>query len=275
MKIALIGTSLFLICKLCCGQYYFNDIILLQQTNKMFAVLKYNKINTVTAESMQADNTPTQGFSYKRVIKNDTHLFVTNTSLEATGNTTTLEYYDNSRLVKSDDTTLNVATDVTYSYNSDGAISTIETQTSDTSRNTHSTEIHKWFYTDNIADSMLRIKDGTDTTFVYFKKDDKQNLGEEIWMKRKQIIEHYYYYYDEKNRLTDIVRFNYRAQQMLPDFLFTYYDNGTVSQLTQIPQGSSDYVIWQYLYNDKGLKDKDVLFDKHQQLLGTITYNYQ
>jgi len=62
---------------------------------------------------------------------------------------------------------------------------------------------------------------------------------------------------------------------MLPDFLFAYNNNGTLSQLTQVPQGSSDYITWQYVYDERGLKIKDALFDKHQQLLGTVTYTYQ
>ena len=62
---------------------------------------------------------------------------------------------------------------------------------------------------------------------------------------------------------------------MLPDFLFEYNDEGVVSQLTQIPQGSSDYIIWQYVYDGRGLKEKDVLFDKRKELLGTITYTYR
>jgi hypothetical protein len=45
--------------------------------------------------------------------------------------------------------------------------------------------------------------------------------------------------------------------------------------MTQVPQGSSDYVIWQYVYDERGLKIKDVLFDKRQELLGTVTYTYQ
>ena len=118
---------------------------------------------------------------------------------------------------------------------------------------------------------MLRIKDNADTTFVHFKKDDKQNIIEEVWLKKNRIIEHYFYYYNDASQLTDIVRFNTRAQQMLPDFLFAYNDNGTLSQLTQIPQGSSDYITWQYVYDERGLKIKDALFDKHQQLLGTVT----
>src|SRR5262249_4465011 len=150
-----------------------------------------------------------------------------------------------------------------------------QTQTDDTSMNVYSTELHQWFYTSGIPDSMLRIKEGTDTTVVLFKKDDKQDVTEEMWMKKGKLLEHYYYYYNDQAQLTDVVRFNYKAQQMLPDFLFQYDPTGIISQMTQVPQGSSDYVIWQYVYDNRGLKTQDVLFDKKQELLGTITYYYQ
>jgi hypothetical protein len=256
-------------------QYYYNDIISLKQSNEIYAVLKRNNVTLVTATSVESDNTPTTGFSYKRQITNNGSLVITDISLEATGPTETQEFYANNLLSKSVDSSANVLTTVNYKYNQDGNIDWIETQTDDTSRNMHSVEVHKWFYTNNIPDSMLRIKDNADTTFVHFKKDDKQNIIEELWMKKNRIIEHYYYYYNDLSQLTDIVRFNTRAQRMLPDFLFAYNNNGTLSQLTQVPQGSSDYITWQYVYDERGLKIKDALFDKHQQLLGTVTYTYQ
>jgi hypothetical protein len=264
----------FFILKTSLCQYYYNDIISLKQSNALYNTLKKNNVKLVTALSEESDNTPTTGFSYKKQILNNGALVVTDVSLEATGPTETLEYYTNNLLSQSADSSANVITKVKYEYTQQNNIALIETQTDDTSRNMHSSEIHKWFYTNNIPDSMLRIKDNTDTTVIHFKKDDRYNVIEEIWLKNHRVIEHYFYYYDNKSQLTDIVRFNTRAQQMLPDFLFAYNNNGMLSQLTQIPQGSSDYIIWQYLYDERGLKTKDILFDKHQQLLGTVTYTY-
>jgi len=275
MKGLLATVVFFFIFKIALCQYYYNDIISLKQSNEIYATLKRNNIKLVTAESVESDETPTPGFFYKRQLVNDAALVVTDISLAATGATETLEYYTNNLLSKSVDSSANLLTKVDYRYDKQNRIEFIETQTDDTSRNMHSTEMHKWFYTNNVPDSMLRIKDSADTTVVHFKKDAKYNIIEEIWLRKNKVIEHYFYYYDDNSQLTDIVRYNTRAKQMLPDFLFAYNANGTLSQLTQIPQGSSDYVIWQYVYDDKGLKEKDVLFDKHQQLLGTITYTYQ
>ncbi len=265
----------FFIFKISLCQYYYNDIISLKQSNEIYNTLKKNNVKLVTALSEESDNTPTTGFSYRKQILNNGALVVTDVSLESTGPTETLEYYTNNLLSQSADSSANVTTKVKYGYNQQKNIELIETQTDDTSRNMHSVEIHKWFYSYNIPDSMLRIKDNADTTVVHFKKDERHNVIEETWMKNNRIIEHYFYFYDNKSQITDIVRYNTRAQQMLPDFLFAYNDNGMLSQLTQIPQGSSEYIIWQYVYDERGLKTKDVLFDKHQQLLGTITYTYR
>lgn len=275
MKGAFIIILFFLVFKTSWCQYYYNDIISLKQSNQIYSGLKNNNIKLVTAESLESDNTLTGGFYYKRQIVNNATLVITNISLAATGANETAEYFTNDRLSKSVDSSVNITTRVEYQYNQQGNIDLIETQTDDTSRNMHTTELHKWFYTINVPDSMLRIKDNADTTAVYFKKDERKNIIEEIWMKKDRMTEHYFYYYDNKSQLTDIVRFNLRAHQMLPDFLFEYNSDGTVSQLTEIPQGSSDYIIWQYIYDNRALKMKDVLFDKHQQLLGTVNYTYQ
>ena len=229
----------------------------------------------VSATSMESDNSPTEGFSFSKTIKNNGTLVVTHTEMKAAGASDDYDTYANDLLVKSSDSADKVLTTVEYTYDTEGKIIRVQTQTDDTTMNAHSTELHNWFYSGNTPDSMIRIKDKTDSIIVHFKKDENQDITEELWMKKGRIIEHYYYYYNDKAQLTDIVRFNSKAQQMLPDFLFEYNDNGVVSTLTQIPQGSSDYVIWQYVYDERGLKIKDVLFDKQKELLGTVNYTYR
>ncbi len=256
------------------AQYYYNDIVSLNVSNKLYLNYQKNNIHQVTAQSLEADNTPTPGFSYERQVKNNSDLIITQTALEASGISTTYETYQNNLLVHSVDSNINSFSVVNYIYNSQANIMAIETQTEDTSMDTHTTELHQWFYTGNIPDSMLRIKDSADTTIVHFVKDEKQNLGEEIWLKKNRIIEHYFYYY-EQNRLTDIVRFDQRAKQMLPDFILEHNPDNSLSQMTQVPQGSSDYIIWAYIYDERGLKTKDILYDKHHQLLGTVNYSFQ
>ena len=240
----------------------------------MYLNLKNNNIEKITAQSLEADNTETPGFSFQKIITHNGDLIISNIALEATGASVNTEQYISNYLVRSVDSSPNETTTVNYQYNN-GNINFIRTETDDTSMNMHNPELHKWYYSSNAPDSMLRIKDSTDTTVVHFIKDERQNITEETWLKKNRTIEHYYYYYDDKDRLTDIVRFNLRAQQMLPDYVFEYNADGTISQMTEIPQGSSNYVIWAYIYDERGLKSKDILYSKNHELLGSVTYTFQ
>lgn len=257
------------------AQFYYNDVVNLKASNNLYVNLKRNNIQQVSATSTESDGTPTTGFVYLKLIKNNASLIITHTELETAGVSDDYDTYANDKLVKSYDSADNVLTTVEYTYDEQGKIVLIQTQTDDTAMNVHSKELHTWFYTSNVPDSMLKIKDSTDTTMVYFKKDEYRNVVEERWMKKGRLAEQYFYYYNNKSQLTDIVRFNNKAQQMLPDFLFEYNDKGMLTQITQVPEGSSDYVVWQYVYDERDLKTQDVLFNKHQELLGTIKYLYK
>ena len=273
-KSALLLTFFFILFN-CKAQYYYNDVVSLKASNNLYQQLLKNNIKVVSATSADAENAPTTGFVYFKTITNNGTLVKTHTELETGGTSDDFDTYANNLLVKSSDSSDNILTTVEYTYDAAGNILQVQTQAGDTAMDTHSTEVHKWFYTGNIPDSMIRIKDNADSTIVRFKKDEHRNITEELWLKKGRLIEHYYYYYNDKNQLTDIVRYNIEAQQMLPDFLFEYDENGILSSLTQVPQGSSDYVVWKYIYDERGLKSKDILFDKHQELLGTVTYTYR
>ncbi len=138
-----------------------------------------------------------------------------------------------------------------------------------------STEVHLWMYNNSGQPTqMLRIKDGRDTTLVMLTHDNG-NVAQETWKRKGKVVENYYYYYNTNNQLTDIVRYNYRAKKMLPDFLYDYDANGRIIKMMQVPTGRSDYMIWQYSYNSNGLKEKELLYNKQQQLVGRIEYKYQ
>lgn len=275
MKKSVLLLTFILVFHFANAQFYYNDVVDLKASNKTYANLVKNNVQEITATSMESDNTPAAGFAYSKILKDNGAVAITHTVLETGGVSDDYDNYTNGLISKSQDVADSVSTIVEYTYDNEGKILTVKTQTDDTTMDTHSTELHQWFYTGSVPDSMLRIKNGGDTTVIQFKKDGNQNIAEELWLKRGRLIEHYFYYYNDKNLLTDIVRFNTKAQQMLPDYMFEYNEDATISQLTQIPQGSSDYVIWQYIYDERGLKTKDVLFDKHKQLLGTINYTYR
>ena len=89
----------------------------------------------------------------------------------------------------------------------------------------------------------------TDSALIYFTIDEKGNVAEEEVRGSKIPVRRMFYYYDDKNRLTDIVRFNEKLKQLLPDYIFEYEDNGELSTMTVVPEGSNDYQKWYYKYD--------------------------
>jgi hypothetical protein len=176
---------------------------------------------------------------------------------------------------KSVDENHKVETTNTFTYNEKGLPTTITSNTTDTAVKITSNEVHIWNYNaNNIPTLLLKIKNKVDTTFIEFVYDEKGNVGEERWKRKGRVFETYYYYYNDKNQVTDIVRFNTRAKQMLPDYLYEYDDKGRISKMTQVTNGGSNYLVWTYTYNDKGLKETEVCYNKQKQLVGSIEYGY-
>ncbi|MEI9809914.1 MAG: hypothetical protein WDO16_19730 [Bacteroidota bacterium] len=133
-------------------------------------------------------------------------------------------------------------------------------------------------------EKMLRILNGKDSTEYRFTPDEKGNTGDETMYRKvgKEDPIYYvyenqrvYYYYDDQNRISDIVRYNKKAKELLPDVMFEYDENNRVIQrITTVSSNSHDYFIWKYVFNDKGLKTREALFNKFKELKGRIEYTY-
>ena len=118
-------------------------------------------------------------------------------------------------------------------------------------------------------EKLWRIVNGTDSSEYRLSLEENNNVADEQLFRRGVGIDPIYYYYDEKNRLTDIVRFNKKAQKLLPTVMFEYDDADRIIQkMTILSSNNPDYLIWRYLYNEKGLKTKEALFNKQKELTG-------
>lgn len=270
---------LLCICILTAGksfsQYYYTDILAAEQTDRQYKLLRSNLVQTVTAKSYESDNQQTQGFSIVQTISEDFKKIVTQTTY-ASGNSLTTSFYAGTKISKTQDSSAQVVTTTFYTYDNTGKIQSIKTETNDAFMSSHSEELHVWEYTaDNKPARMLKIKDNNDTTFVQFKLDEQGNVGEESWRRKGRLMETYYYYYNDKHQLTDIVRYNFKAKKLLPDNLFEYDAKSRVTQMVQVPLGTSNYMTWKYTYNDQGLKQSEVCFNKQKQLVGRIEYSYK
>lgn len=256
------------------GQHYYNDIISINLSNTNYRFLKQQNIKMVKAMSYEADNTPAENFLLEQELDNN-KMFTRSSSTDNTVSIVT-SYYENNLLRRTVDTIRGVKNTTDYVYDAAGKIQRISTSSIDPEHKGNTTEAHLWFYKqDGKPDYMLKIKNGSDTIKAEFVYDEKGNLAEERWKKINRTIDTYYYYYNEKNQLTDIVRLNLKVRKLLPEFVFQYNEQGLVSQMLQVVPGSGNYLIWRYTYDAKGLKQKEVCFNKKKELVGRVEYSYQ
>lgn len=255
------------------AQFYYNDIVSEQQSKLAYNALVSNSITNVSAKCFDENDEPESDFIFLRKVFNKGERIETTTHLPHGDTSYTVSVYSAGFILQSTDSSGSIITKTNYTY-SNGMLSTLSIFTDDNVMDVQSNEQHVWFYANNKPSLMLRIKDNNDTTSISFLYDDAGNVAEEIWKKKGRTIEHYFYYYDGNNQLTDIVRYNQKAGQMLPDFLLDYTTFGAVASLTQVPAGSSDYTTWKYIYDERNLKQSDMLFDKEKEQIGRIAYSY-
>ncbi len=268
----LIGTLLTL--QQSYAQYYFNDILSTNQSNEQYKLLRSQKIRVIKAASFEPDNTPTEGFALQQEISQDGKKIVITTTLNQLTSTTT-STYDQGKVKRTQTDNKGISSKTDYTYDAQGRVQKIQFLTSDTAMKSTLTEIHEWRYDEYGAPiSMLKIKDGTDTTFITFIKDEQGDIGEEQWKRNGKLVENYFYYYNNKHQLTDIVKPNIKARKLLPEFLYDYDANGKLTQMTQYSLSSNNYFMWKYTYNEKGLKASEVCTDKSKAVVGRIVYNY-
>ncbi|CAN5144520.1 hypothetical protein BH11BAC5_BH11BAC5_10600 [soil metagenome] len=259
------------------SQYYYKDLVSNQQAQVEKAVLQEQKIRTIVVHSFEGDKTPSEGFFCEKQISKNFRKMETYTRSYTTGKSLlTTNYNESGQLMQSTDSSeITVATSV-YSYNSDGTIFNIvsNSRSADEDFNTALQEVHQYKYNDKKQPvQMLRIKNGKDSVLIDFILDEAGNVTDEIEPGKNG--RHYYYYYDTKNRLTDIVKFNVVLGKLLPDFTFEYNSANKVTQMVAVDEGvNRNYYTWKYVYND-GLKIIEKCFSKEGDLLGYFEYEYK
>lgn len=259
------------------GQYYYKDIVVTGQISSNYRVLKAGKVSTVAvlpSESGGGDGR--EGVNIDQTLFAQQNLLVTHTKTpDATESWLKSYYNDKGSLVKTTDSSVNVMTVSKYQYNDAGQLTSI-TSTAVSKDNPAETEVHIWTYNANGKPTrMLKVKDNYDTTFVSFEPDEQGNAAAEKVVRKKGNLGTTYYYYDAKGQLTDVARYNKKADRILPNYIFEYNETGQVTQMIIVPEGSSDYQTWKYLYDQQGLKQQDLCYSKQKELLGKIIYQYQ
>jgi hypothetical protein len=256
------------------AQYYYKDIIGTKETADLIKNYRNNKVSRVVLNSYDAENTKNDDFYVEQVYSDQVLKTITRSGV--TEESVLLSYSDiNGNVIKTVDSSEIMTSISTYNYTADGQLQSVVSNSSDSSHKTSQTESHLWEYNNGRISRMLRIRDQKDTTYVTFKFDDKGNVIEEQTTRKGITSEPVYYYYDNNSRLTDIVRFNNKAKRLLPEYLFEYSPSNQVIQKITVPANGSEYLIWRYQYDNRGLKIKEAVYDKRKQLTGKIEYQYQ
>ena len=258
------------------AQYYYKDVIGTHETNNMMKIYRANKVLAVTLTGYDPDGTRTEDFFGEQLLIGGNKLKTVTRSGVTDESQLISDFDEQSRIIRTLDTGLNVVSTTTYNYDASGKLVLTKSISSDTSQSINEIEEHRWFYgAAGTPEKMLRIKNSLDTTEIRFVTDGSGNVSEEKSFKKGVAGETVYYYYDEKNRLTDVVRFNRRAGRLLPDYMFEYSPANQVIQKITVPPNNSEYLIWRFQYDARGLKIKEACYTRNKQLTGKIEYQYR
>lgn len=258
------------------AQYYYKDLVTTTQTAKQLQQFKAQKIRSVKVLSFEGNGQPVEDFAVEQAFNNNYTQVKTNTKSSASNQSELETLYDNNgRINRTTDTTDGFSSTTEYAYNSDNKLSSL-TNISVSAGQSLEKEQHLWYYNaDGKPERMVKIKNNTDTTHISFVVDEQGNVAEENSRRNGILLPSVYYYYDNNDRLTDIVRYSRKAKRLLPDYIFEYNDQGDISSMLLIPEGSDDYQRWVYQYGEDGLKIKETAFNKKRQVIGRIEYRYE
>lgn len=256
------------------AQYYYSDIVGTKQTNQQYKLLRAFQYKRINAASY-AGNEPSKDFLLEQTIAEDGRKIITHSATVGNMESYFISNFQNNKVTKTVDSGNNAINTVIYEYDNTGKVISTSATSKDFDGTFTSEEKHLWSYSEKgLPEKMLKIRNQADTTLVTFVYED-DNVAEERWSKNNRVIETWYYYYNPKKQLTDIVRFNRKAKAMLPDYIFEYDNKGYITQMTQTQSGSANYLVWKYTYNENGMKEKEIVFNKQKELLGRIEYRYQ
>lgn len=264
--------------QVCNAQYYYKDLVVTRQTTAQWKLFKDNKVRSVRLISYERDGSPSEGFQCDQELARDLSLITTHAKSTGTPESWIFADYSPAGLpIKITDTSDTYRSVSGYQYDAEGHLLSITNTSLETDNKFTEVEQHLWQYDPHAGDkptAMLKIRNGADTTFVRFVRDEKGNITEEHSTRNHIDLPAVYYYYDSANRLTDIVRYNDKAQRLLPDYIFEYDAGELPASMMVVREGGNDYQKWIYEYNDRGLKIKESCFNKKRELLGRIEYQY-
>jgi YD repeat-containing protein len=273
----------FLLCTAALSaQYYYNDIVATLETNRQMRSLTDNKVRTVSAVGYDENGTRTTDFTEVQEVKENGKLLKTSVIRSLVKTVRYSRFDAQGRLASMIDSSAGAESTTTYEYDANGRITKVTNISKDPVNEITREEAHLWSYhSSGRPEKMWRIINRSDSLEVRFTADEKGNPGEEVSYKRGRETDRVYYYFDEENRLTDIVRYNDKVKKLLPDNILSYDDQGRLVQMmSSTPADKYGKITWvsyqslRYVYDEKGLKMGEVMFNGDQEQTGRIKYSY-
>ena len=256
------------------AQYYYKDILTSKQLSADMEIYKNKKIHKIKIKSFEDDGEPSQGFFCERKISHDYKSSELFTKSNISGRSLfTSVFNEKGKIVSTSDSSDISVSHNFYFYDDNSRITKIvpSVRSSDDDFTNEIFEEHLYTYNDqNLPVSMIRVKNKSDSTKILFLPDEKNNVSIE---KDTKSGSKYYYYYDEKNQLTDVVHANEYRENLVAVYLFEYNNSGDLTQMTTTEEGTNNYYVWRYNYDDK-LRTGERLFSKSRRLMGSIEYEY-
>ncbi len=258
------------------AQYYYNDIISTLETNRQMRTYQKHNVKSVSAFGIDQNGAKDPNFAEVYEVKENGKKLQISSRNGSQLSVYYNRYDEQGRIISITDSSSIIQNTTTYQYSNDGKVLEIKNVTIDAGNDFSQTETHQWIY--NAAGNpskMWRIINNTDSLEIRFFPDENGLTGDEKTFRKGVETAAIYYYYDEKNRLTDIVRYNEKLKRLLPDLMFEYDEESRIIQkITTTPSIKVSYLIWRYIYDEKGLKTKEALFNDDKQLTGKIEFNY-
>jgi hypothetical protein len=255
------------------AQYYYKDIITLKQSRNEHLNFRNAGIHKIKMESFEKDDSPAEGFRCEKKITKDYLSSTLQTKLPEIGYTLlTNRFNKNLQTVRVTDSSVLSVTQISFTYDSAGLLSRSESNSrssDDDFINEHSEE-HIYHYDEKGQPTEMRlIKNKIDTVLILFSLDDSGRVALE---KNTRDAGKYYYYYDTDNRLTDIVHSSEFTRDLLPDYVFEYFDTGEPARMTFFENGGKGKTTMRYEY-EGGMKKAELIYI-NGQYTGKMVYSY-
>lgn len=258
------------------AQYYYRDILETRRTAGNLLAYRQQGIRSVTLRSFEPDGSPTENFSGSQQLQQGGRLLITALQTPYSAPSLMKSHFNAAgQLIRTEDSTDGASSVNQYRYDAQGRLVHL-LHLSQSAGQEVLQEEHLWTYNENgFPLRMIKLVNGSDSSVYEFIADERGNVAEERGRRKGTHLPTVYYYYDEQNRLTDIVRYNRKAGRLLPDYLFNYDAQGRLASMTVIPEGSGEYQVWRYTYNQAGLRSEESCYDKSRRLMGKISYEYR